>query len=159
MTSRILEINSRDLGHLLRDPSGRVKGQSNVIAVMGGGTINNNAQVWNPLEGSKEWTNLHGEETKKGGSPSPGPRIQPPTVISKKGTTGGSLGEILKMPEYHNPDPLVRLIGDANEAPAIVEGVPITSLVDSGACMSAMVKGFAKETTIRNQTIENNIRC
>ena len=52
---------------------------------------------------------------------------------------------MLKMPEYHNPDPLVRLIGDANEAPAIVEGVPITSLVDSGACMSAMVKSFAKE--------------
>ena len=36
------------------------------------------------------------------------------------------------MPEYHNPDPLVRLIGEANEAPAIVEGIPITSLVDSG---------------------------
>ena len=49
------------------------------------------------------------------------------------------------MPEYHNPDPLVRLIGEANEAPAIVEGIPITSLVDSGACMSAMVKSFAEE--------------
>ena len=49
------------------------------------------------------------------------------------------------MPEYHNPDPLVRLIGEANEAPAIVEGVSITSLVDSGACMSAMVKSFAEE--------------
>ena len=49
------------------------------------------------------------------------------------------------MPEYHNPDPLVRLIGEANEAPAIVEGIPITSLVNSGACMSAMVKSFAKE--------------
>ena len=49
------------------------------------------------------------------------------------------------MPEYHNPDPLFRLIGEANEAPAIVEGVPITSLVDSGACMSAMVKSFAEE--------------
>ena len=49
------------------------------------------------------------------------------------------------MPEYHNPDPLVRLIGEANEAPAIVEGVPITSLVDSGACMSAIVKSFAEE--------------
>ena len=61
------------------------------------------------------------------------------------GSAGGSLREMLKMPEYHNPDPLVRLIGDANEAPAIVEGVPITSLVDSGACMSAMVKSFAKE--------------
>ena len=49
------------------------------------------------------------------------------------------------MPEYHNPDPLVRLIGEANKAPALVEGVPITSLVDLGACMSAMVKSFAKE--------------
>ena len=53
------------------------------------------------------------------------------------GTTGGSLREMLKIPEYHNPDPLVRLIGEANEAPAIVEGIPITSLVDSGACMFA----------------------
>ena len=52
---------------------------------------------------------------------------------------------MLKMPEYHNPDPLVRLIGEANKAPAIVEGVPITSLVDSGACMSAMVKSFTEE--------------
>ena len=52
---------------------------------------------------------------------------------------------MLKMPEYHNPDLLVRLIGEANEAPAVVEGVPITSLVDSGACMSAVVKSFAEE--------------
>ena len=49
------------------------------------------------------------------------------------------------MPECHNPNPLVRLIGEANEAPAIVEGIPITNLVDSGACMSAMVKSFAEE--------------
>ena len=61
------------------------------------------------------------------------------------GTTGGSLREMLKMPKYHNPDPLVRLIGEANEAPAVVEGIPITSLVDSGACTSAMVKSFAEE--------------
>ena len=82
---------------------------------------------------------------KGGGSSSPGTGSQSPTVTSKLGTTGGSLREMLKMPEYHNPDPLVRLIGEANEAPAIVEGIPITSLVDSGACMSAMVKSFAKE--------------
>ena len=49
------------------------------------------------------------------------------------------------MPEYHNPDPLVRLIGKTNEASAVVDGVPITCLVDSGSCMSAMVKSFAKE--------------
>ena len=49
------------------------------------------------------------------------------------------------MPEYHNPDPLVRLIGKANESSAVVEGVPITCLIDSGSCMSAMAKGFAEE--------------
>ena len=61
------------------------------------------------------------------------------------GTAGGSFREMLKMPEYHNPDPLVRLIGKTNEASAMVDGVQITCLVDSGSCMSAMVKSFAKE--------------
>ena len=48
-------------------------------------------------------------------------------------------------PQYHNPDPLVRLIGTSNESPAIVEGVPITSLIDSGANMSEITKSFAEE--------------
>ena len=85
------------------------------------------------------------EGDKGGGSSSLRTGSQSPTVTSKLGTTRGSLREMLKMPEYHNPNPLVRLIGEANEAPAIVEGIPITSLVDSGACMSVMVKSFAKE--------------
>ena len=58
------------------------------------------------------------------------------------------------MSEYHNPDPLVRLIGEANEAPAMVEGVPITSLVDSGACMSAMVKSFAEELQLEIKSLK-----
>ena len=58
------------------------------------------------------------------------------------------------MPEYHNPDPLVRLIGEANEAPAIVEGIPINSLVDSGACMSAMVKMFAEELQLEIKSLK-----
>ena len=48
-------------------------------------------------------------------------------------------------PQYHNPDPLIRLIGTPNESPAIMEGVPITSLIDSGANMSAITKSFAEE--------------
>ena len=48
-------------------------------------------------------------------------------------------------PQYHNPDPLVRLIGTPNESPAIVEGVPITSLIDLGANMSAITKSFVEE--------------
>ena len=47
-------------------------------------------------------------------------------------------------PEYHNPDPLVRLIGPANEGKVKVEGVETTSLIDTGACMSAMTKSFAE---------------
>ena len=52
-------------------------------------------------------------------------------------------------PQYHNPDPLVRLIGPANESPVEVEGVKVTSLVDIGACMSAMVKSFADELDLK----------
>ena len=48
-------------------------------------------------------------------------------------------------PQYHNPDPLVRLIGTPNDSLAIVERVPITSLIDLGANMSAITKSFAKE--------------
>ena len=91
---------------------------------------------------------------KGGGSSSPGTGSQSPTVTSKMGTTRGSLREMLKMPEYHNPDPLVRLIGKANKAPAIVEGIPITSLVDSGACMSAMVKSFAEELQLEIKSLK-----
>ena len=60
---------------------------------------------------------------------------------------------MLKKPEYHNPDPLVRLIGKANEASAVVEGVPITCLVDTGACMSAMAKGFAEELQLEIKSL------
>ena len=48
-------------------------------------------------------------------------------------------------PQYHNPDPLVRLIGTPNESRVEVEGVPITALIDSGANLSAITKSFAEE--------------
>ena len=47
-------------------------------------------------------------------------------------------------PEYHNPDPLVRLIGPTSEGKVKVEGVETTALIDTGACMSAMTKSFAE---------------
>ena len=37
----------------------------------------------------------------EGGSPSPGAATKTPTVTSKMGSVGGSLREMLKMPEYH----------------------------------------------------------
>ena len=52
---------------------------------------------------------------------------------------------IVPGPQYHNPDPLVRLIGTPNESQVEVEGVPITALIDSGANLSAITKSFAAE--------------
>ena len=39
---------------------------------------------------------------------------------------------------YHNPDPLLRLIGPANEATIIIEGQQFLALIDSGAQLSMM---------------------
>ena len=39
---------------------------------------------------------------------------------------------------YHNPDPLLRLTGPANEATVIVEGQRFLALIDSGAQLSTM---------------------
>ena len=41
---------------------------------------------------------------------------------------------------YHNPDPLLRLIGLANESTIIVEGQRFLALTDSGAQLSTMVE-------------------
>ena len=47
----------------------------------------------------------------------------------------------------------MRLIGKANESSAVVEGVPITCLIDSGSCMSAMAKGFAEELQLEIKSL------
>ena len=61
--------------------------------------------------------------------------------MNKGGLPGGGY---VSVPEYHNPDPLVRLIGPANEGKVKIEGVETTALIDTGACMSAMTKSFAE---------------
>ena len=70
-----------------------------------------------------------------------------PKTLSNFQSNGGVITRegCVPRPQYHNPDPLVRLIGTPNESQAIVERVPITSLIDSGANMSAITKSFAEE--------------
>ena len=46
--------------------------------------------------------------------------------------------------KYHNPDPLLRLIGPANEATVIVEGQKFPALIDSGAQLSTMSKALVQ---------------
>ena len=40
--------------------------------------------------------------------------------------------------QYYNPDPLLHLIGEANEASVYVDGVECTALIDSGAQISTI---------------------
>ena len=46
--------------------------------------------------------------------------------------------------KYHNPDPLVRLIGPANEAVIIVEGQEFPALIDSRAQLSTMLEALVQ---------------
>ena len=46
--------------------------------------------------------------------------------------------------KYHNPDPLCRLIRPKNEFEVVVNNEQVTTLVDSGAQISAVSMAFAK---------------
>ena len=46
---------------------------------------------------------------------------------------------------YHNPDPLVRLIGEANETDIIIENEKVKGLIDSRAQVSSISDTFASK--------------
>ena len=52
-------------------------------------------------------------------------------------------------PGYHNPSPLVWIIDHANEAMAVIEGMEIMSLVDTGSQISTLTKQFCTEFGLR----------
>ena len=124
---------------------------------MGWGHYGQNCPNEYPVEGSINWENLKGEVVKEGGTlPHPSPnsasrsestpshaRAVMSTIskrLNDRDLKGGGCVPVL---EYHNPDPLVRLIGPANEGKVEIEGVKTTALIDTRACMSAMTKSFA----------------
>ena len=46
---------------------------------------------------------------------------------------------------YHNPDPLVRLIGEANETDIVIENKQLKGLIDSGVQISSISDTFASK--------------
>ena len=50
---------------------------------------------------------------------------------------------------YHNPDPLVRLIGEANETEIIIENEKVKGLIDSGAQVSSISYTFASRLGLK----------
>ena len=55
---------------------------------------------------------------------------------------------------YHNPNPLVRLIGEPNEASIIVENFKVEGLVDSGAQISSISDKFTKLLKLKIHTLD-----
>ena len=51
--------------------------------------------------------------------------------------------------KYHNPDPMARLIGPANETFVKIEGESYLALIDSGAQLSALQESLVKKLKLK----------
>ena len=56
---------------------------------------------------------------------------------------------------YHNPDPLFRLVGEANESIVIVEGQETRALLDSGSQLSAISLEWVKKLKLEPQQLHS----
>ena len=61
--------------------------------------------------------------------------------------------------KYHNPDPLVRLIGPANEAVIILEGQEFPALIDSGAQLSTMSEALVQTLNLPAHNLNTLIKA
>ena len=61
--------------------------------------------------------------------------------------------------KYHNLDPLLRLIGPANEATIIVEGQQFLALIDSGAQLSTMSESLVQALRLPIHKLNNLIEA
>ena len=59
---------------------------------------------------------------------------------------------------YYNPDPLLRLIDESNETDIQIDGNRMTTLIDSGAQISAITKGMAKKMKLKVQKLQKLLR-
>ena len=56
---------------------------------------------------------------------------------------------------YHNPDPLGRLVGEANESKVIVEGQETRALLDSGSQLSAISCSWVKKLNLEPKQLQS----
>ena len=56
---------------------------------------------------------------------------------------------------YHNPDPLGRLVGEANESKVIVEGQETRALLDSGSQLSAISWSWVKKLNLEPKQLQS----
>ena len=56
---------------------------------------------------------------------------------------------------YHNPDPLRRLVGEANESKVIVEGQETGALLDSGSQLSSISWTWVKKLNLEPKQLQS----
>ena len=56
---------------------------------------------------------------------------------------------------YHNPDPLFRLVGEANETTVLVEGQEARALIDCGSQLSAISLAWVKKLNLKPQQLQS----
>ena len=61
---------------------------------------------------------------------------------------------ILQSDLYLNPDPLLRLIGEPNEAITKIESQKFDSLIDSGAQISQLTESLVKALDLKIQNLK-----
>ena len=69
-------------------------------------------------------------------------------------SSSSSLVKVGLRPQYHNPDPIVHLIGLANEADVLVNNVETKALVDSVAQVSTISRGFEKQLGLKIRSMK-----
>ena len=69
------------------------------------------------------------------------------SIKSKHPTLTNKITKILQ--KYHNPDPIARLIGPANETFVNIEGESYLALIDSRAQLSALAESRVKRLKLR----------
>ena len=61
--------------------------------------------------------------------------------------------------EYHNPDPIARLIGPANETFVKIEGKPYLALIDSGAQLLALPESLVRKLKLQTHSLNTIIEA
>ena len=57
--------------------------------------------------------------------------------------------------EYYNPNPWARILGRANETVIEIDGIIIKALIDNGAMISMMSKGYSDEHGYEIQPLDH----
>ena len=85
----------------------------------------------------------------------------PPKKAQQCGWEPGMLvntGKLAAESRYHNPDPLICLLGHANETKVVVEEVEMMALVDTGSQISVLTEGIFTEMGLKILPLKNLIR-